>query len=332
MPRHNVPRTSTGKRSRKSPLLDITSTFNQLQNGTSAQPEEAQALEYYSLLAKARAGIDEQQPQKPAGSKPERGAGYSLRSRMEAVEIFRYLKKTDKKVNASNFHQHVNRPINRMSITQWDKDFDKIKFDVAHGRGNKCTLSKSPVDLIRHIMDKTVYEWLLEVRKNNGVVSGLQLEAAADSVLHILMDDICDIDDIHHGRAVSFTTSWRSRMTQEYGVAYCSLQGEAGSVDKDAIAERMKEIRNICSNFEPDDIYNCDETGMYLKELSTRSYTTEEFVSGAKAERGEARVSILFCVNATGSSLARAAKVEALRPLVIGKYSNIPHHCSKESK
>ncbi|KAF9114153.1 hypothetical protein BGX30_006687, partial [Mortierella sp. GBA39] len=214
MPRHNGPRTSTGKRSQKFPLLDITSTFNQLQNGTSAQPEEAQALEYYSLLAKARAGSDEQQPQKPAGSKPERGAGYSIRSRMEAVEIFRYLKKTNKKVNAFNFHQHVHRPINRMSITQWDKDFDKIKFDAAHGRGNKCTLSKSPADLIRHILDETVYEWLLEVRKNNGIVSGLQLEAAADSVLHILMDDICDFDDIHHGREISFTTSWRSRMTQ----------------------------------------------------------------------------------------------------------------------
>jgi hypothetical protein len=115
-------------------------------------------------------------------------------------------------------------------------------------------------------------------------------------------------------------------MTQEYNVAYCSLKGEAGSVDKDAIAERMNEIRNICADFEPDDIYNCDETDMYLKELSTHSYTTEEFMSGAKPERGESRVSILFCVNASGSSLARAETVEALRPLVIGKCTNTPCH------
>jgi len=200
---------------------------------------------------------------------------------------------------------------------------------VEHGRGDKCTLSKSPADLIQHIIDRTVYEWLLEVRKNNGIVSGLQLQAAADSVHHILTDDIYDFDEIPHGRTISFTTSWRSRMTQEYGVAYCSLKGEAGSVDMDAIAERMDEIRKICSNFEPDDIYNCDETGLYLKELSAHSYTTEELMSGTKAERGASRVSILFCVNATGSSLARAATVEALRPLVIGKCSNMPRYCSK---
>jgi hypothetical protein len=175
-------------------------------------------------------------------------------------------------------------------------------------------------------MDKTVYEWLVEVRKNNGIVSGLQLEAAADSVLHILTDDICEPNNSPYGRSISFTTSWRSRITQEYGIAYCSLRGEAGSVDKDAIAGRMDEIRNICSKFKSEDIYNCDETGMYLKELSTRSYTMEEFESGVKPERGEARVSILFCVNASESSLVRAATVKALRPLVIGMYINKPHH------
>ena len=75
-------------------------------------------------------------------------------------------------------------------------------------------------------------EWLLEVRKNNGIVSGLQLQVAADSVLHTLMNDIYDFDDIPHGRTIAFATSWRSRMTQEYSVAYCGLKREAGSVDK----------------------------------------------------------------------------------------------------
>ncbi|KAF9546874.1 hypothetical protein EC957_009327 [Mortierella hygrophila] len=69
--------------------------------------------------------------------------------------------------------------------------------------------------------------------------------------------------------------SWRSRMKQEYGIAYCRLKGETGSVDNAAIAERMDKIREISSGFEPDNIYNCNETGMYLKELSTHSYTNQ---------------------------------------------------------
>ncbi|KAF9272540.1 hypothetical protein BGZ88_004653 [Linnemannia elongata] len=114
---------------------------------------------------------------------------------------------------------------------------------------------------------------------------GLQFQAAAESVLHILVDYVLAFDNIPLSRTISMKTSWHSRMTQEYGVAYCSLRG-AESVNKNAIAERMNEIRNICSDFAPDDIYNCRETGMYLKELSIHSYTTEELASDAKPNRG----------------------------------------------
>ncbi|KAF8932297.1 hypothetical protein BGZ47_011451 [Haplosporangium gracile] len=241
------------------------------QKRQTTQREEVQALDYSPLLAKARAGADkviEQQPQKPANPKHrkgERGEEYTLRRRMELAEIFLHLsRRTDVKVTPGTFHEFVHLPVSRKSIIQWNKDFDKF---ILMWRMAKAT----------------------NVRNKDDVVSGLQLEAAAGSVLHIPTDFIYSFDDISHGRTISFTTSWRSRMTQEYGVAYCSLKGEAGSVDKDAIAERMNEIRNICSkNFELDGIYNCDETGMYLRELSTRSYTMEELASGAKPERGTA--------------------------------------------
>ncbi|KAF9312359.1 hypothetical protein BGZ91_006557, partial [Linnemannia elongata] len=101
----------------------------------------------------------------------------------------------------------------------------------------------------------------------------------------ILVDYVLAFDNIPLSRTISMKTSWHSRMTQEYGVAYCSLRG-AGSVNKNAIAERMNEIRNICPGFAPDDIYNCRETVMYFKELSIHSYTTEELASGAKPNRG----------------------------------------------
>ncbi|OAQ23518.1 hypothetical protein K457DRAFT_58621, partial [Linnemannia elongata AG-77] len=97
---------------------------------------------------------------------------------------------------------------------------------------------------------------------------------------------------------------WPSRMRQEYGIAYRRLRGEVASVDTLAITGRMDKIREISSGFELDDIYNCDETDMYLKEPSTLLYTIEELASGAKPERGTgSQVSILFCVNASGSSL-----------------------------
>ncbi|KAF9079082.1 hypothetical protein BGX23_005104, partial [Mortierella sp. AD031] len=104
MPKTKGPRISTSIRPRDSPLVDVTSTVNQLQNKTSTLTEEAQALRYHALLAEARADTNkavEHQPQQAAGPKrrrSERGEGYTPSHRMELVEIFRHFnKRTDMK-------------------------------------------------------------------------------------------------------------------------------------------------------------------------------------------------------------------------------------------
>lgn len=79
-------------------------------------------------------------------------------------------------------------PTKRQSIAQRNKDFDKISF-MLYVQGD-------PFDLIRHLFDKAVYEWLSEARRKSGVVSGLQFQAAAESVLHILVDYVLAFDNI----------------------------------------------------------------------------------------------------------------------------------------
>ncbi|KAG0257715.1 hypothetical protein BGZ95_005151 [Linnemannia exigua] len=44
-------------------------------------------------------------------------------------------------------------------------------------------------------------------------------------------------------------------------------------------------MRAVCAIYSVEDIYNCDETGIYLKELATKSCTVPEGKSGVKANR-----------------------------------------------
>ncbi|KAG0247932.1 hypothetical protein DFQ27_001396, partial [Actinomortierella ambigua] len=81
----------------------------------------------------------------------------------------------------------------------------------------------------------------------------------------------------------------------------------------------MAELQRICGTYDLKDIFNCDETGLYLTELSDRTYTTSEFTAGKKPKRGS-RVSILFCINADGSSLRLSENITALRPFVLSQH------------
>ncbi|KAF9110515.1 hypothetical protein BGX27_006223 [Mortierella sp. AM989] len=83
-------------------------------------------------------------------------------------------------------------------------------------------------------------------------------------------------------------------------------QGEAGPVELEAIEPGIVDIRQRCAQ-----CTNCDETGFYLKELDTRSYTTPCSKSSAKAFR-DCKVSVLFCINASGTSLSMADIMDAL--------------------
>jgi len=86
---------------------------------------------------------------------------------------------------------------------------------------------------------------------------------------------------------------------RHYGVRLHIGHGESGSVDLEACQARIEEIKETLATFPLENIYNCDETGLYLKALSNKTIDTGP-IHGRKIIR-EARVSILLCSNTTGS-------------------------------
>ncbi|CAN0298812.1 unnamed protein product, partial [Pylaiella littoralis] len=83
------------------------------------------------------------------------------------------------------------------------------------------------------------------------------------------------------------------------------LHGEAGSVDDGAIAEGLTEIRKACQEYELENIFNVDETGIFYKLLPKRTYLSKaekrQSARGTKGMKAKDRVSAYMCTNATGS-------------------------------
>ena len=141
---------------------------------------------------------------------------------------------------------------------------------------------------------------------------------AAKTTYTILADQKYPFDSDSDDTLPSFSASWFDGFKKRHNITYCQLRGEAASVDLEAIEPELVQIRQLCAQYTPDNIYNCDETGFYLKELDQKSYTTQLSESGVKANRN-CRVTILFCINASGTSLLKAKHMDALKPQVIGK-------------
>ena len=98
--------------------------------------------------------------------------------------------------------------------------------------------------------------------------------------------------------------SWAGKVARESGWRSKALHGEAGGVDVAAVEPQMAAIRAKIKQFDPNYVYNMDETGLFFKLLPNRSYVKQEDVKtvrGTKLMKAKDRVTLYVTTNATGT-------------------------------
>ena len=102
---------------------------------------------------------------------------------------------------------------------------------------------------------------------------------------------------------------------------YC-IHGEASSAPLQNLDEMRNNINQILKNYDPQDIFNCDETGLFWKMKPIRTISNQP-MSGTKQSKD--RVTVLLTCNATGT--------EKLKLLFIHKYENprVLRHINKNT-
>ena len=95
-----------------------------------------------------------------------------------------------------------------------------------------------------------------------------------------------------------FSNGWLMGFKKRHSIHSRVRHGEASSVDEAAIAEQLHAVQAIVKQFNPCDVYNCDETGLFWKSTPDRGLSTQS-LSGTKQHK--ARLTAHFCCNADGS-------------------------------
>ena len=89
------------------------------------------------------------------------------------------------------------------------------------------------------------------------------------------------------------------------------MHGEATSAPLEDLDTMRENLRQTLKNYAPEDIFNCDKTGLFWKMKPNRTISNGP-VSGKKQSKD--RVTVLVTCNSTRS--------KKLKPLFIHKYEN----------
>ena len=64
---------------------------------------------------------------------------------------------------------------------------------------------------------------------------------------------------------IQFSNGWIQKFKKRNQLHVYRLHGEAGSVSTESLPEERRKLKEIISKFNPADVYNADETGLFFR-------------------------------------------------------------------
>ena len=175
-----------------------------------------------------------------------------------------------------------------------EKHSDEKAQQTRPGKRKRC--GKDPE------VEEALNRWFNAVLAKGVRISGPILEMKAEEFAHKLgRPDFVAMD------------GWLSRWKARHRIKFKRAHGEKSSADAEAAEEWMSTILpQLLNEYDPEDIYNANETGLYYRATLDGSlcYAYEQ-LSGSK--KAMDRITVLCCANMTGK--------DKVKLLEIGKHS-----------
>jgi hypothetical protein len=105
------------------------------------------------------------------------------------------------------------------------------------------------------------------------------------------------------------SNGWLDSWKHKCSIAHFKVCGESGDVNMDTVNDFQSRIDTIVRDYKPQDMFNCDETGLFFRALPDKTLAQKK--SACKGGKiAKERLTVMFCCSASG---------EKLKPMVIGK-------------
>src|SRR5437764_1389529 len=107
------------------------------------------------------------------------------------------------------------------------------------------------------------------------------------------------------------SNGWLDNFKKRHNLRQYNIHGKAGSASIQDLESMRGRLRQTLRDYDPKDIFNCDETGLFWKMKPSHTISNGPVV---RTKQSKDRITILLTCNSTGT--------EKLRPLFIHKYEN----------
>ncbi|CCE26998.1 uncharacterized protein CPUR_00470 [Claviceps purpurea 20.1] len=117
-----------------------------------------------------------------------------------------------------------------------------------------------------------------------------------------------------------FNNGWLDK----FGKRQDKKHGESGAVDDSAVLDQLIAVRSIIAQYRPEDVYNCDETGLVWNSTLEKALSTQK---KAETKPLNSQITALFTCNSTGTDKPPPWFIgNTIKPRAFGRNRVIPSH------
>ncbi|EIE92658.1 hypothetical protein RO3G_17369 [Rhizopus delemar RA 99-880] len=195
---------------------------------------------------------------------------------------------------------NLDQPLAQQTISNILKNAETLYSNV-----NVVKNSKSPKTTRYPQLDDEVEKFVADMNNSN-------LPVNRDSILRYVRH-IAQVKYRIPGKEISFSSGWLTKLFKRIGVRSRPMYGESASVDisSENIQNELRKIEELLEPYDPVDIMNFDETGLYYQQPPRRTICSES-LGGLK--KSKTRLTVGLLCNSDGSYKGH--------PVVIGQHKS----------
>jgi hypothetical protein len=155
--------------------------------------------------------------------------------------------------------------------------------------GNACKKRKTGKESTFAVLETVLFTWYQQARASNIPIDGTIVREKGKIIAAQLNIDY-----------FSVSSGWLSRFKERHGLVFKKLAGECADVSVKSTDAWLESLPSLLEGYEPRDVYNADETGLFFNVLPDRTLAYKgETCHGGKHFKD--RLTVLLCVNSDGS-------------------------------
>ena len=137
-------------------------------------------------------------------------------------------------------------------------------------------------------VEEALILWMKQMRSNKIPLSGDLIKSKANEfAMKMNIDNFSASDGYLRG------------LKKRNSIAFINERGESDSVNSDQIENWRNNLSEIIKNYDSNEIYNCDETGMFWRLLPNKTFYFKK--DSRKIKKSHDRVTVLLITNMNGN-------------------------------